>query len=147
MGTQAHEAKPQTNLTLSLESSIIFLKSSFACMSLFFFSFLSSSARVFTNWSNTCRYTQVSVLQLRNTQLFNKRPKHSWPASSLWDWEVNSAGQTRSCATPCPTWKRLKPVGIERGYRLIKTIPRGTKIKCRQRKGLFSYTSALSALR
>lgn len=36
------------HLTPSLASSIILLNSSFACIILFFFSFLSSSARVFT---------------------------------------------------------------------------------------------------
>lgn len=42
------------HLAVSLASSIILLKSSLACISLFFFSFLSSSALVFTYWSNTC---------------------------------------------------------------------------------------------
>lgn len=41
------------HLGVSFASSIILLNSSLACISLFFFSFLSSSARVFTYWSNT----------------------------------------------------------------------------------------------
>lgn len=49
------ETSTTTDRVWSLASSIIFRKSSLDCMSLFFFSFLSSSARVFTYWSNTCR--------------------------------------------------------------------------------------------
>lgn len=51
----AHEWQRSSYLGLIFDSSIIFLKSSLACIILFFFSLRSSSARVFTYWSNTYR--------------------------------------------------------------------------------------------
>lgn len=50
----AYEQESRSYLGLIFASSIIFLKSSLACIILFFFSLRSSSARVFTYWSNTC---------------------------------------------------------------------------------------------
>lgn len=57
--SRAYTHEPQRNSYLGLifASSIIFLKSSLACIILFFFSLRSSSARVFTYWSNTYRNT------------------------------------------------------------------------------------------
>lgn len=56
-GAYAHEPQRNSYLGLIFASSIIFLKSSLACIILFFFSLRSSSARVFTYWSNTYRNT------------------------------------------------------------------------------------------
>lgn len=68
--SRAYAHKPQRNSYLGLifASSIIFLKSSLACIILFFFSLRSSSARVFTYWSNTYRNTSHPQQTHEDTQ-------------------------------------------------------------------------------
>ena len=61
-------------LGVSLDSSISFLNSSLACISLFFFSFLSSSALVFTYISNTC---QGQTATAEETTLLQFVARHS----------------------------------------------------------------------
>lgn len=55
----------------SLASSIILLNSSLACISLFFFSFLSSSARVFTYWSKT--WMDIITQPLKAANMWHKK--------------------------------------------------------------------------
>lgn len=70
-------------LGVNFASSIILLNSSLACISLFFFSFLSSSARVFTYWSNTWsghnhRTMTERFLKMASTYNHNTVRKWKW---------------------------------------------------------------------
>lgn len=100
-------------LGVSLASSIILLKSSLACISLFFFSFLSSSARVFTYWSKTWRHNQKSITErlekVRRTPKEVEKSERKEPVFFLLDWVEGNVGQTQSYVALCPKLKKQKP--------------------------------------
>lgn len=81
----AHEPQRNSYLGLIFASSIIFLKSSLACIILFFFSLRSSSARVFTYWSNTYRNTS------------HPQQTHKWHTGVLEIREENPTSFLLSC--------------------------------------------------
>lgn len=117
--------QPFLYLGVNFASSIILLNSSLACISLFFFSFLSSSARVFTYWSNTWRKPNHQTDWRRQMngqymtrdwkQVTTRGEKKTWereaePVSSLLGWAEGSVGQTQSYEALCPRLRMQTPV-------------------------------------
>lgn len=114
--TSTHKSSYKTLIYLgvSLASSIILLNSSLACISLFFFSFLSSSARVFTYWSNTWNKKLTFWLDRpwldEWTWLWLRRECTNVPVSSLLDWVGGNGDQRQSYEVLCPKLRRQTPV-------------------------------------
>lgn len=98
----AHEPQRSSYLGLIFASSIIFLKSSLACIILFFFSLRSSSARVFTYWSNTYRNTS------------HPQQTHNWHTEAL------GMREEKSHFFPSLLFPFLSPQNQHRGGRNLK---------------------------